>query len=106
MKPRRLSFVEDRAVPGNALAARLARRGASAIAFGRERPAVGAEFEHRRVQAEGPVDRDRVGVGEQLGDVEAVAALGIERAVGAQAVARARADAVGTKPRWTPSPSA
>jgi hypothetical protein len=46
------------------------------------------------MQAEGPIEPGGVGVGEQLGEVEAIAAQRVERAVGAQAVARARADAV------------
>ena len=61
--------------------------------FGRERAAVDAEGEHRGVEAKRPIEGDRIGVGEQLGDVEAGAAQGVERAVGAQAVARAGRDA-------------
>ena len=86
-------FVDDGALPGDALAAGLARLKGERDRLGSERSAVAPEGEHRFVQAEGPIEGDRVRVGEQLGDVEAGAAQGVERAVGAQAVARAGADA-------------
>ena len=45
-----------------------------------------------RVVGEGPVDRDGVGVDEQLGRVEPQPGAGVVGAVGAQAVARAGAE--------------
>ncbi len=89
-----VGFVDNGALPGYALTAGSAERGRERDRFGRERPAVDAEGEHRRVQAKGSVDFDRIGIDEQLRDVEAGAALRVERAVGAQAIARARPDAV------------
>ena len=66
--------------------------GAPAIALGACGPAVLAEREHRRVEAERAVERVGVGVGEQLRRVEAMAARRVERTLDAKAVTRAGAD--------------
>ena len=60
-------------------------------AFGGERSAVRAMREHRRVQPVGAVDRGRIRVGQQLGDVEPMALRGLEGAIDAEAVSRSRA---------------
>ena len=86
-----VEFVENRAVPLDALSARLALRGRRSYAFGGERPAVLAMREHRRVQPVGAVDRSRIGVGQQLGDVEPMALRGLEGAIDAEPVSRSRA---------------
>ena len=88
-----VEFVENRAVPFDALSARLALRGRRRYAFGGERSAVRAMREHRRVQPVGAVDRSRIGVGQQLGDVEPMALRGLEGAIDAEAVSRSRAQA-------------
>ena len=67
---------------------------AATIALGANGAAVGAAFEHRGMELVGAIDQRRMRIGEQFGDVEALAARRVERAVGAQAVARARRDAL------------
>src|SRR6202041_3018459 len=57
--------------------------------FRRESAAVDAAFEHRRMQFVRPVDQRGTRIGQKLGEVEAMPALGLERTIGAKAVARA-----------------
>ena len=89
-----VEFVENRAVPFDALPARLALGRRRSYAFGGERSAVRAMREHRRVQPVGAVDRSRIRVAQQLGDVEPMALRGLEGTIDAEAVSRSR-----TQPR-------
>ena len=96
-------LIEHRARPGRARALfrRNRRRRCGQHAFRHRRRAVGGRGkavaahgvmaeQQRRQRVEGARVRPRVGVEQQLGGVEAVAALGRPDAIGAQAIKRAR----------------
>ena len=88
-----VELVDDERLGSDALEPRFARRRRAGDGLRRERPAVVAEREHRRVQAERPVEPPGVRIGQQLGGVEAGAARRIVRSLDPKAVARARPEA-------------
>jgi len=70
------------------------------------RQAVAPQVEQRRLEVERPVERQRVGIDEQLGGVEAMPGLGLPGPLGAEAIARARRHAVDMAVMDIASPSA
>ena len=88
-----VELVDDKRVRRDAPEAGLARRRRAGDRLRRERPAVVAELEHRRMQAERPVEPPGVRIGQQFGGVEAGAARRVVWAIDAKAVACARPEA-------------
>ena len=86
-----VELVDDERFGSDPLAAGLARRRRAGDGLRRMGAAVLAEGEHRGMQTERAVEAPCIGVGEQLGGVEAPPARRIVSTLDAKAVARARA---------------
>ena len=92
-KATQVELVDDERFRRDALESRLARRRRPGDGLWRKRPAVVAELEHRRVEAERPVEPPGVRIGQELRGVEAGAARRVVRPGDAKAVTRARPEA-------------
>ena len=88
-----IQFVKNRLRLRDALSAWLRRFLRDDDRFWGEGAAIDPPLEHRGMELVGSIDPRRMGIGEQFGEVESMAALGLERPVGAQAVAIALAQA-------------
>ena len=92
-EPAQVELVDDERLGRDALVARLPRRRRPGDRLGHVWPRVLAECEHRGMEAERPVEPPGVGIGEQFRRVEAASPLRLIRALDAEAVARAGAEA-------------